>query len=74
MWFILGASEGDSGEDRRDRPAVLDLQALPPGDFQAAGVEAEEVQHRGVDVGDIVAILDGVEAQLIGGAVDDAPP
>ena len=31
------------------------------------------MQHRGVDVGDVVPVLDGVEAELVGGAVDDAP-
>ena len=30
------------------------------------------MQDRGVDVGDVVPILDGVEADLVGGAVDDA--
>src|SRR5262245_28440763 len=63
-----------SGQDGADRPAVLDLQALPPGDLQAAGVEAEEMEDRGVDVGDVVTILDGVKAQLVGGAVDDTAP
>src|SRR5437016_5937524 len=52
---------------------MLDLQALPPGDLEATGVEAQEVEDRGVDVGDIMAVLDGVEAQLVGGAMDNAP-
>ena len=43
------------------------------GNLEPAWVEAELVQHRGVDVGDVVAILDGVEAELVGCAVDDAP-
>ena len=30
------------------------------------------MQHGGVDVGDVVAVLDGVEAELVGRAVDDA--
>ena len=45
---------------------------LRPGIFEPARVEAELVQDRGVDVGDVVAVLDGVEADLVGRAVDDA--
>ena len=51
----------------------VDLESFAAGDFEAAGVEAELVQHGGVDVGDVVPVLDGVEAELVGGAVDDAP-
>ena len=36
-------------------------------------VEAELLQDRGVDVGDIVAVLDGMKAELIGRAVYHAP-
>jgi hypothetical protein len=60
------------GEDRTDGLAVVDLEALLAGDLQAAGVEPQLVQDRGVDVGDVVAVLDGVEAELVGGAVGDA--
>src|SRR5262245_59391432 len=35
-------------------------------------IEAEEVEYSGVDVGDIMAMLGGVETELIGRAVDDA--
>ena len=56
----------------RNRLAEVDLQPLAAGDFQPARVEAELVQDRGVDVGDVVAVLDGVEAELVGRAVDDA--
>ena len=53
---------------------MVDVEALAAGDFEAAGVEAELVQDGGVDVGDVVAVLGGVEADLVGGAVDDALP
>ena len=52
---------------------MIDLQPFAAGDFEPAGVEAQQVQHGGVDVGDVVRMLDGVEAQLVGRAVDDAP-
>ena len=64
---------GDSlRDDLADRLAVVDVEALAAGDFEPARVEAELVQDRGVDVGDVVAVLDGVEADLVGRAVDDA--
>ena len=59
-------------DDLADRLAEVDLQPLAAGDLQPARVEAELVQDRGVDVGDVVAVLDGVEAELVGRAVDDA--
>ena len=51
---------------------MVDVEALAAGDFEAAGVEAELVQDRGVDVGDVVTILGGVEANLVGRSVHDA--
>src|SRR5437660_856256 len=62
-----------SRHDLADRLAVVDVQPLAAGDLQLAAVEAEEVEDRGVEVGDIVAILLGMEADRVGGAVDDAP-
>ena len=52
---------------------MLDFQALPAGDLEAVGIEAEQFQDGGVNVGDVMPILDGVESQLVGRAVDDAP-
>src|SRR5204863_2299163 len=51
---------------------VIDLQALAAGDRQAARVEAQLVQDGRVDVGDVVAVFDGVEAYLIGAAMNYA--
>ena len=55
-----------------DRPAEFALEPFAAGNGEPARVEAELVQDRGVDVGDVVAVLDGVEAELVGRAVDDA--
>ena len=66
------AADQALGDDLADRLAEVDLQPLVARDFEPPGVEAELVQDRGVDVGDVVAVLDGVEAELVGGAVDDA--
>src|SRR5438034_1029711 len=35
------------------------------------GIQTHEVESRGVDVGDVVAILDGVESYLVRGTVND---
>ena len=45
---------------------------LRPGNLEPVRIETELVQDRGVDVGDVVPVLDRVEAKLVGGAVDDA--
>ena len=63
-----------SGEDRLDRLAVVDVEAFPAGDLELPGVEAELLEDGGVDVGDVVAVLDGVEADLVGRPVDDRRP
>src|SRR4051794_36431638 len=61
-----------SGEDFPDRLAVVDLEALATGNLQTAAVEAEQVQHRRVNVRHVMARVDRVEAQLVGRPVDDA--
>src|SRR5262249_61086932 len=55
-----------------DRRAVVDVQSAPPRHFKTARVQAELVQHRRVDVGDVVPVLDRVEADLVGRPVDNA--
>src|SRR5574341_2130967 len=61
-----------SCDDLGDGFAEVDLQPLAARHFELAGVEPELVKHRRVEVGDVVALLDGVEAQLVGRAVGDA--
>src|SRR5207244_3361233 len=61
-----------SGQDFPDRRAVVDLEALAAGNLQLARVQAELMEHRRVKVRDVVALLGGVEADLVGRAVDDA--
>jgi len=60
------------GHDPVNRLATVDLQAFPAGDVQAMRVEAQEIHDGGVDIGDVVAGLDGVEAEFVGVAVDDS--
>ena len=52
--------------------AVVGLEALPSGNFKFVRIEAEEVQHCGVDVGDVMAIAEGMVAEFVGSAVDRA--
>ena len=61
----------NSRQNLANHLAMLDLQSLATGDFQSVRIEAQQVQDRGVDVGDIMSVLDRVEAQFVGGAVDD---
>src|SRR5206468_1822131 len=52
--------------------AVVDFQALAAGYLEPVGIQAEPVEYGRVDVGDVVAVLDGVESKLVRGAVRDA--
>ena len=49
------------------------FQPLAAGDFEAVRVEAQKVENRCVDVGDVVSVFRGMEAERVGGAMDDAP-
>ena len=55
-----------------DGPTMMDIGALSAGYFQLMRIEAQLVQDRGVYVGDIVRVLDGVEAQFVGCSMSDA--
>ena len=52
--------------------SVIDFEAFPAWDFEFSGIEAELVEDGGVEIGDIVRGIDGVEADFVGGAVGDA--
>ena len=51
---------------------MIDLQTLPPGHFQLARIETEQVQDGGMNVCDVMPRFDGVETEFIGRAVDKA--
>src|SRR5262245_42735733 len=61
-----------SGDDFLDGLAVIDLQPLAARHFESPGIEAELVQHRGVQVGDVMPALDSVKANRIGRAMSHA--
>ena len=60
------------GDDFLDWIAEVDVETFLAGDFQAARVETELVQQGCMDVGDIVAVLDSVKAELVSRAMGDA--
>ena len=66
------AESSPSGQNLLDGPAEVHFQSFVAGHLQAARVQSQLVQQGRVNVGDVVAVFDGVEADLVGGAVDDA--
>ena len=61
-----------SRNDLLNHLPVIDIQPLPSRHFQLARVQAQLLQNRGVEVGHVVPVLDGVETDLVRGAVGDA--
>src|ERR1041385_2568223 len=61
-----------SGENLLNLFAVIHVQAFAPGNFQTARIEAEAIQHGGVDVGNVVAILAAMKAEFVRHPVRDA--
>ena len=49
-------------DDFLNRIAVIDLQPLLSGNNQSPRIQAQLVQYRGMNVGHVMPILDGVEA------------
>src|SRR5262245_53697575 len=79
VFFRRGGSPksraGRSGEDRADQLAgdVGEAEAAAVVEVgQALVVEPEEVEDRGVEVGDGDGAVDGLQADLVGRAVADA--
>src|SRR5689334_12304885 len=59
-------------DDRADRRAVVDFQPFSTGNFQPAGVEPQLIEHRGVQVRDIMSCLYSVVSKLVRGAMNYA--
>ena len=55
-----------------DHLTEITLQALATGYLQLMWIEPEKLHHRGMNVGDVMRMLDGVEAEFVGAAVDGA--
>ena len=50
----------------------ITLQALATGYLQLMWIEAEKPHDRGMNVGDVMWMFDGVKAEFVGAAVDGA--
>ena len=55
-----------------DRLAVLFFKPFATCDGKVAWIEAELVQHGGVNVGDVVTVFNGMKTDFVGCAVGDA--
>jgi hypothetical protein len=71
---IQATESSASGEQLLDHLRLLDAGQLAVEALEAVGealvVEAEQVQHRGVEVADVHGILDDVVGEVVGLAVD----
>src|SRR5262249_38976628 len=56
-------------KDFPNRLAVVHLQPLPAPHLQLAGIQTQELQDRRVNVGDVVPVLHGMEADVVGGTM-----
>jgi len=61
---------GKSGNDRINRVSIVDFQTFAAGNFQATRFDPQLLHNRRVNVGDVVTILNGVEAKFVGGSMD----
>ncbi len=52
---------------------MVDLESFATRDFHSSGIEPELFEDRGVNVSDIVAIFDGMKANLVSRPMHDAP-
>ena len=59
-----------SRQNIRNHLAVINVEPLAAGNFQPPAVESHQVQHRRVHVGNVMAGLDGMKAELIGGSMN----
>ena len=54
-----------------DMPEIH-FQPFAAGDFHAIGIQAQQMQNRGVHIGDVVAVFCGMEPDFVGGSMDGA--
>ena len=57
-------------DDFLDGRTMVDIEPLAAGDIQFGGIETELVENGGVDVGDVVGMLDGIKTKFIGCAMN----
>jgi hypothetical protein len=56
----LESNVSNACDDLANKFAVIDLKAFAAGDFDLAGIEAGLMENGRVNVGDVMALFDGV--------------
>src|SRR5690606_11379583 len=69
----VGGWRTSLSQDVLDHPAVVDVEAFATGDFQAAVIQAEQMQDRSVEVGDVMPFAQRVVAEFVGRTMDVTP-
>ena len=60
-------------DDFSDGLAVIDVETFSAGDFESPRIKTELIQHRGVDVGDVMAVHSSVKTEFVGCSVYHTP-
>ncbi|GIT31258.1 MAG: hypothetical protein Ct9H300mP1_33040 [Planctomycetaceae bacterium] len=55
-----------SGDDLMDRRSTVEVNPFPARHLQLQRIQSQLVQHRGVNVGDVVPVLDRIEPEFVG--------
>ena len=61
-----------SSNDLLNRLPKIDFEPLVARNFEFVGIKAQLVQDRSVQVGNVMAVFDSVEPQLVGSPMRDA--
>ena len=69
--FFLAAAA--LSQDFHNWLAVVDVEPLPARDVERAGIQPQLVQHRRMNIGDVMLILDSIKTEFIGDAMLHAP-
>src|SRR5687767_10634620 len=60
-------------DDLLDRRSMIDFKALSTWNLELARIEPQLVENCRVNIGDIMAVFNSVEAEFVGRAVNNAP-
>ena len=52
--------------------AMIDRQPFAAGDLQPVRIEPQQLEDRGVDIGDVMPVFHGVESQFVGCAMGNS--
>src|SRR6266404_502271 len=66
----MSSIECRSREYRPHRRSVVDFQTLPAWNLQTTRIQPQKLQHRGMKVGHVMRLLDGMETQFVSSSVN----